>query len=120
MAISVSQIDYWRSLPSETEVLEFKEAKNQIDTKTLLEYCAAISNEGGGHLLLGIKNAIPRPVVGTKAIDSPAGMSQKLLDKLKFRVDIEEVMHPDGRVVVLSIPTRPRGEPRVLDGVFWM
>jgi ATP-dependent DNA helicase RecG len=55
MSISVDQIDLWRQLPTETEVLEFKEAKTQFDTKTLLEYCVAIGNEGGGHLVLGVR-----------------------------------------------------------------
>jgi ATP-dependent DNA helicase RecG len=42
MIASVEQIDFWRSVPSETGVLEFKEAKNQFDTQKLLEYCVAI------------------------------------------------------------------------------
>jgi hypothetical protein len=35
MLISVEQIDVWRREPTETEVLEFKEAKNQFDTEKL-------------------------------------------------------------------------------------
>ena len=35
MAISVDQIDLWRQVPTETEILEFKEAKNQFDNKKL-------------------------------------------------------------------------------------
>lgn len=29
--ITAQQIDMWRQVPSETQQLEFKEAKNQID-----------------------------------------------------------------------------------------
>jgi hypothetical protein len=84
MAISFEQIDRWRELPSENEVLEFKEAKNQFSTDKLLEYCVAIGNEGGGHLLLGIKNDPPRLVVGTKAVDNPTGCPKRYLTSSVF------------------------------------
>lgn len=35
--------------------LEFKEAKRRFSLKELHDYCAAISNETGGHLLIGVK-----------------------------------------------------------------
>jgi ATP-dependent DNA helicase RecG len=120
MAITVDQIDEWRQLPSETEIIEFKEAKNQYDTNKLFGYCVAIGNEGGGHLILGIQNKPPRIVVSTKAINDRNDMAEKLLAKLGFRVDIEEVNHPDGRVVVLRIPPRPRGSAWELDGAYLM
>ena len=120
MAISVDQIDYWRALPTETEVLEFKEAKLQFSTDKLYEYAVAIGNEGGGHLILGIRNEIPRIIVGTRAIDNPIGMSEKVFNKLGFRVDIEAVNHPDGRVVVVQIPGCPKDAPFNLDGTYLM
>lgn len=120
MAVSVADIDRWRQQPSENEVLEFKEAKQQIDTQDLLDYCVAIGNEGGGHLILGISNARPRRVVGTKAIDNPVGMAEKLFSKLKFRVSIDLVKHPEGRVVVLTIPSRPLGSAFNVDGRYLM
>ena len=67
MAITFEQIDLWRATPTETQVLEFKEAANQYDTKKLCKYCVAIANEGGGHLILGIKDQKPREVIGTQA-----------------------------------------------------
>ena len=118
--MSVADIDRWRQQPSETEALEFKEAKQQIDFGNLLEYCVAIGNEGDGHLILGVRNAPPRNIVGTRAIDNPVGMAEKLYGKLGFRVRIDVVMHPDGRVVVLTIPGRPRGHAFNLDGRYLM
>lgn len=50
MTITWEQIDLWRGAASETQNLEFKEAKNQYDTNKLCRYCVAIANEGGGHL----------------------------------------------------------------------
>ena len=105
----VGQIDIWRASSSETQCLEFKEAKNQFDNETLFQYCVAMANEGGGYLLLGVSNAPPRRVVGTSAFRDPIKMEEKLFQNLGFRVDVEEVQHSDGRVVVFHIPSRPRG-----------
>ncbi len=120
MATTPEQIDLWRQSPSEQQRLEFKEAKTQFDNRKLYEYCVAMANEGGGYLLLGIANKPPRPVVGTQAFRDPVAMAEKLFEAVGFRVDIEEVAHPDGRVVVFSIPSRPRGTAYHLDGKYLM
>ncbi len=120
MTITPDQIDLWCSAPSETPRLEFKEAKNQFDSQKLFEYCIAIANEGGGHLVLGVANAPPRKVVGTSAFNNPIAMAEKVFHSIGFRVDIEEVRHPDGRVVVFQIPMRPRGTAYHLNGAYWM
>ncbi len=56
MNTTPDQIDLWRQASSEHQRLEFKEAKNQFDTRKLSEYCVALANEGGGVLLLGVAN----------------------------------------------------------------
>jgi ATP-dependent DNA helicase RecG len=104
------------AVSSEHQRLEFKEAKTQFDNRRLCEYCVAIANEGGGYLLLGIAAKLPRPVVGTKAFSNPVAMAEKLFQAVGFRVDIDEVAHPDGRVLVFHIPSRPRGTAYHLDG----
>jgi predicted HTH transcriptional regulator len=114
------QINLWRSAQSEHQRLEFKEAKLQFDFGKLCKYCVAIANEGGGNLLLGVADKPPRPVVGTAAANDPVGMAEKLFQTLGFRVDVEEVNHPDGRVVVFHIPSRPRGTAYHLDGTYLM
>ncbi len=50
--------------------------------------------------MMGIADKPPRLV----------GMAEKLFTAVGFRVDIEEVMHVDGRVLVFHIPSRPRGD----------
>lgn len=114
------QIDLWRKSPSETQRLEFKEAKTQIDNRKLYGICVAIANEGGGLLILGIADKPPRPVVGTAAFNSPVAMAAKLFHAIGFRVDLEEVAHPDGRVLIFHIPSRPRGTAYHLDGAYLM
>ena len=117
---TAQQIDVWRQSPSEHQRLEFKEAKAQLDNRKLYEYCVAIANEGGGNLILGVANKSPRPVVGTLAFQDPVAMARKLFQAIGFRVDIEEVDHPAGRVLVFHIPSRPRGSAYHLDGAYLM
>ncbi len=120
MTITADQIDLWRSSASETQNLEFKEAKNQYDTKKLCRYCVAIANEGGGHLVLGVADKLPRPVVGSEAFTDTQDIAEKLFQWLGFRVDVEAVAHPDGRVVVFIIPGRPKGTAYHYDGAYLM
>lgn len=120
MTIIADQIDLWRSSASETQNLEFKEAKNQYDTKKLCRYCVAIANEGGGHLVLGVADKRPRPVVGSEAFPDTQDIAEKLFQWLGFRVDVEAVAHPDGRVLVFIIPGRPKGTAYHYDGAYLM
>lgn len=120
MTTTPQQIDLWRKTPSEHQHLEFKEAKNQFRSQKLYEYCVAIANEGGGHLLLGIADKPPRLVVGTRAFLNPVETEEKVFQKLRFRVDIEAVDHPQGRVLVFDIPPRPKGTAYNLDGKYLM
>lgn len=120
MATTPAQIDAWRAIRSEHQNLEFKEAKRQFDNQKLYRYCVALANEGGGHLLLGIEDAPPRNVVGTSAFNDPVDMASKLFRTLNFRVEIEAVAHPDGRVLVFHIPSRPIGTAYKHDGVYLM
>ena len=120
MATTAEQIDHWRQVTSEHQTLEFKEAKAQFDNDKLYKYCVAIANEGGGKLILGVADKQPRSVVGTNAFRDPVAMAEKLFQAIGFRVDIEEVQHPDGRVLVFHIPSRPRGTAYHLGGVYLM
>ncbi|HVZ67969.1 MAG TPA: ATP-binding protein [Rhizomicrobium sp.] len=120
MVISPSQIDLWRGAPTETQNLEFKEAKENFDWGKLCSYCVAIANEGGGNLILGIGDKIPRAIVGTNAFLNVVETADRLFHKIGFRVDVEDVHHPDGRVVVFQIPSRPKGTAYDLEGKYLM
>ncbi len=120
MTTTPAQIDLWRQARSEHQRLEFKEAKSQFDSRKLNKYCVALANEGGGHLLMGIADQPPRTVVGSAAHRDVVATAEHLLAMLGFRVDVEEVLHPDGRVVVFHVPSRPRGTAYSLDGAYWM
>jgi ATP-dependent DNA helicase RecG len=120
MPTTTAQIDLWRGEPSESKILEFKEAKAHFDRDKLAQYCVAIANEGGGHLLLGVANPPPRPVVGSLAFPDLIHTANEIFQRIGFRVEVEAVAHPDGRVVIFSIPSRPKGTAYHLDGRYLM
>ena len=110
--------------------IEFKEAKHnypfaggehreQADRrKCFLGYVVALSNERGGQLVLGMTDKIPRAVVGT---DFGAGKIGALEDetykRLGIRIHIDELAHADGRVLVVTVPSRPVGRLMKFEGV---
>ena len=114
---------------NENEVVEFKEAKTQYDFKKLCKYFSALSNEANlkakdcAWLVLGVND--DKNIVGTQAY-----ADDTLIDKLKKDVadrmtgrvtfiDIHEVDHPNGRVLMLQIPAAPQGMPIAFDGHYY-
>lgn len=99
----------------EKALIEFKEAKNSFDTRDRSDYCAGISNSGGGYLLLGVKDN--GEIIGTDIYrNSLEKISNDLKQKIDIWVDVFEVNHKDGRVVVFQIPARPIGSRVKSDG----
>lgn len=118
--ISLETLERWLAGTPEGEHLEFKEAKQQYDTTKLLRYCAALANEQGGYLVLGVSDKMPRRVVGSQAFQNTGEIKSKILEALRIRVEIVEFDHPDGRVLVFDVPSRPVGMPLALEGAYWM
>lgn len=120
MSTSLEELDRWLAAPQENEHLEFKEAKLQYDTTKLFRYCVALANERGGKFVLGVTDKLPRRVVGSSAFPNLGDIQSRILDKLGFRVDAEELMHADGRVVIFHVPSRPSGTAYSFDGAYLM
>lgn len=118
--VTLKMLNHWLVTSREDEHIDFKEAKNQYDHEKLMRYCVAFSNEKGGHLVLGVTDKIPRKVVGTNAFLNIGDIKSKILDTLNIRVDVYELMHPDGRVLVFEVPSRPIGHPLELAGTYYM
>lgn len=118
--ITEDQLKTWLTAPSENEHLEFKEAKNRFDFEKLVSYCAALANEGGGHMILGVTDRLPRQVVGTAAFENVERTKAGLLERLHLRIFVEEVAHSDGRVLIFDVPSRPIGMPVQHKGIYWM
>lgn len=120
MATTPEQIEIWCKCSSEHQTLEFKEAKTKFSNSKIYEYCVAIANEGGGKLVLGISDQVPRNVVGSRAIRDTVKMEEQIFQAINFRVDIEEVLHHDGRILIFHIPSRPQGTAYHMKGVYLM
>lgn len=119
MSVSIAQLDLWIQ-GSEDEHLEFKEARTQYSTEELVRYCTALANECGGSIVFGVTNKKPRRVVGTSAFADLNSIKAKLVDRLKLYVEASVVDHPDGRVVVFEVPSRPVGMPIPYKGAYLM
>jgi ATP-dependent DNA helicase RecG len=67
-----------------------------------------------------VANPPPRPVVGSLAFPDLIHTANEIFQRIGFRVEVEAVAHPDGRVVIFSIPSRPKGTAYHLDGRYLM
>jgi ATP-dependent DNA helicase RecG len=120
MLTTIDELNEWIATSCEDCHLEFKEAKNTFASDKVMEYCVAIANEGGGKLILGITNSLPRRMVGTHAFGNIQDIQSKIFCTLKFRVDVEEIKHENVRVLIFHIPSRPHGVPLDYRGSFLM
>lgn len=115
----IQQVEYWMQA-REDEHLEFKEAKQDYDFEELVKYCVALANEGGGKMILGVTDKLPRWVVGTQAFKDLERTKAGLTDRIRLRIDAEEINHTDGRVLVFHVPSRPIGMPVHYEGRYFM
>ncbi len=119
MLISLEQVQKWL-LVEEGETIEFKEAKGSFSFESLAKYVTAIANEGGGYIVFGVSPKVPRRVVGSGVWPDFSSKAHEILQRTHLRVDVAEVQHPDGRVLVFKVPGRSIGTPVALDGAYWM
>lgn len=118
--VNLAMLEHWLINDNENEHLEFKEAKEQQDITKLMQYCVALGNEGGGYFVLGVSDKLPRQVVGTAAFANIDKIKSQIFNKLGFRVEVVELNHESGRVLVFEIPSRPKGSPYHIDGTYFM
>jgi len=108
----------------EGENLEFKSARTNFHFDELTKYCVAIANEGGGKIILGVTDARPRQVVGSKAFTQPERTRKGLCERIPLGIDFEEIDHPGctsgSRVLIFMVPSRPVGMAIQYDGHRWV
>ena len=118
----IQRLQELRSLPSETEWLEFKRAQTSFHFDEIGKYFSALSNEanlkgkGVGWLIFGIDDKT-RDVVGTRYRTEP-GELERLKHEIASAtthhssfVDIHELTLPEGRVLMFEIPPAQRSVP---------
>ena len=123
------QLEHILSLPAENEVVEWKEAKNGFDFKTLGKYFSALCNEANlknkksAWLVFGVKNN--KSIVGTNYRKDSVK-----LNSLKFEIaeqttveisffEIYETKKEGERVILFEIPPAPRGIPIAWQGHYY-
>jgi len=89
--------------------VEFKKAQNRFDFEELVNYCVALANEGGGFIVLGVSDARPRIVVGTKAFSEPGRTEAGLFERLHHKIPVEEFQYNGKRVLLVRVPPRLPG-----------
>lgn len=124
-----AKLDALLSLPAENEIVEFKEARNNYDFNKLGKYFSALCNEANlkrqsaAWLVFGVNDR--HQVLGSffrqarKDLDSlKEEIANRTTNRITF-VDIHEVAHPQGRVLLFEIPAAPKGLPVAFDGHYY-
>lgn len=115
MRTTPEQLQEWLEAPEGTN-LEFKEARQNYHFEKLVEYCVALANEGGGRIVLGVTDRRPRRIVGTAAFGEPGRTEAGLHERLSHRIPVEEMHTPEGRVLIVHVPTRLPGTAWNING----
>lgn len=117
-AALVAELEGWMQA-QEGEHFEFKAARSNYHFEELAQYCCALANEGGGKVILGVTDERPRQVVGSAAFQQPEATRRSLMERLPLRIEVTEIQHPDGRVLVFDVPSRPVGVALQYNGIYW-
>lgn len=129
--LNMSTIEQLQGLSESEDHIEFKEAKRNYpfsggkhtDPKDrrhcVLGYIAALANERGGRLVLGMADRVPHIVVGSNFAENKVGeLVDEIYKRLGIRVQYEELYSDEGkRVLVLIVPSRPIGRLLKFEGV---
>lgn len=118
------------NLPGETEIVEFKEARNNYDFGKLGKYFSALSNEANlkgkpyAWLIFGVEDHAHR-IVGSKFRPNKNDLNSlkseiagKTTNRITF-IEIYELHAPEGRVIMFQVPAAPRGLPIAFEGHYY-
>ncbi|MFY0673977.1 MAG: putative DNA binding domain-containing protein [Bacteroidia bacterium] len=111
-------IEEIKLLRESEDKVEFKEAKAQYNynngRRSVLGYVVALANEGGGKLILGIKEnkaGPPHTICGSKAFEGREGkLEQDVYRDMGTRIQTEVLFEGTKRVLVIHIKSRPIGQ----------
>ncbi|MEI7928240.1 MAG: RNA-binding domain-containing protein, partial [Verrucomicrobiales bacterium] len=93
----------------EGEQVEFK--LSLLSRREFAEYAVGLGNSGGGWLLTGVSDRAQRRVqpFPWPSEDDIQRIRTSIYDAARIRVDFLRVEHPDGPVLAMRVPPRPRG-----------
>ena len=116
--------------PAETEIVEFKRAKNSFSDSELGQYFSALSNEANlkgeayAWLVFGVDNSTHELTDTQYKPSRPSldEMKKKIGDQITNRITFEEIydlMYQGKRVVMFQIPAAPQGIPIAYQGHYY-
>lgn len=121
-------IEQLKNMRESEDHVEFKKGENgnvsyngagkdkpQDRRRCILGYVVALCNEGGGRIVIGMHDAYPHKVVGTKqCIDGIGQLESDIYRDMGIRPDIYELYEDEatktGRVLVIEVPPHPIGK----------
>lgn len=110
-------IDELKQLKESEDKVEFKEALNQYNynngRRSVLGYTVALANEGGGKLILGVRenNNGLHIITGSAAWEGHEGkLAEDVYRDKQIRIQTEVLYEGTKRVLVIHIPSRPVGK----------
>lgn len=122
-----------KNLRESEDKVEFKEARHNFSfaggehreqeerRKCFLGYMIAFANEGGGRLVMGMSDKRPHEAVGTDFGYGEIGaLTDEVYNRLGIRISIEEIFENGLRVLIVNIPSRPKGKTLKFEGVALM
>ena len=116
-------IEQLKGMRESEDRVEFKKGEggnisyNGADKKTpserrrcILGYVIALCNEEGGTMVIGMHDAYPHRVIGTKQCENGVGeLEAKIYRDTGIRTDVYELYEDSKRVLVIDVPSRPKG-----------
>ncbi|MCB9201946.1 MAG: putative DNA binding domain-containing protein [Flavobacteriales bacterium] len=116
------------NLPSENELVEFKEVKNNYDFRKIGKYFSALSNEANllnqdyAWLIFGIEDKT-RQIVGTNYRSTNLNnLKKEIADKITNQItfiEIHQIYIDNKRVIMFQIPSSPKGIPIAFEGHYY-
>lgn len=110
-------IDELKQLKESEHKIEFKEAQNQYNynsgRRSFLGYIVALANEGGGMLVLGVKENTkgPHSICGSSAWMGQEGkLEENIYRDMQIRIHTEVLFEGTNRVLIIHVPSRPVGK----------
>lgn len=121
MRKSIEQLKYMREAEDHVEFKKGEQGNvsyngstkiNPSDRrKCILGYVTALCNEKGGSLVIGMHDTYPHKIIGTKQNEGSIGqLESKIYNDTGIRTDIYELYEDSKRVLVIDVPSRPKGK----------
>lgn len=124
-------IEYFKAARESEDHVEFKKGeggnvsyngakKEKVADRRrcILGYVTALCNMQGGDLVIGMHDSYPHKVIGTsQSINAIGQLESDIFRDTGIKVDVYELYEEEKRVLVINVPSRPRGRVYTFEDV---